>query len=180
MTSKELTFITKQLICMPLSKQHEEDYCALYTHHEIMRFVSPPLTKMEAKSAFHIALKQAKRRPQKHYIWAIHQQVDSRFCGIMGLSHEKASGRYFAGIMLLQHARGKGFSLESSWRLLEFVFDYLDLDSIYISHASNNVIVKQLSSKLGFVLCDSTQQGMPSEAAHYRLYKSQYLKKRVK
>lgn len=163
---------------MPLTEQQQDDYCRMYTDPEIMRYIGVPLTIEEANSAFYKTVKQAKNRPQKHFVWSINRKVDNRFCGIMGLAYEKVSKRHYAGIMLLKHARLKGLNMEAFLGLMEISFNRLCLDCVFVSHVSSNFIVERMSNKLGFIPCDSIEHGFQSDTVHYSLSKSQYLKKK--
>ena len=174
MMCSELSFDTKNLKCIPLAEQHHDDYCALYTDSENMHFIGSPLTRTKAKKAFLKTLEQAQNHPDKNYIWAIHQHQDNRFCGIIGLTRRKSSKRDHCGIILLKHARYKGYNMEASVGMLDTVFKQLPLSQVFASHAVNNRVVGKMLIRLGFQKFELSTSDSVFEEQHYSVTKMQY------
>jgi ribosomal-protein-alanine N-acetyltransferase len=148
---------TERLLLEPVSESRLEEFVALTSDPETMRFWSPigPFSRAEAEQRFGEAL----ARTRKHGFgrrWIVAKDTGSGL-GFTETKHfgpscpDVSPGEVEIGWMLTPSAWGRGYGTEAGRAIRDEAFDRLELDSLVAEHHPGNVASGRVMEKLGMV-----------------------------
>lgn len=128
-----------------LDSTDEALYCGLYGDTETMRFVTTPLTKVQAQRSFYGALRST---PEQY--WFV-MALDGTAVGLCGVSAFNASGTQAeVGLMLCPHAHGRGIATAGLHALVDWAFATLAVEALTANSASENRAAHRVTERVGF------------------------------
>jgi len=129
-----------------------------------MRNCGGALTIEQTKKHFANALKSIKQNKKTVINWAIIEKSSNQFIGFQALSWQKPThspkptdvplNQVEIGIVLTTIANGKQYPEEAMGALMEYAFNYQNIDRINAFYARKNLATQRFVTKLGFIVND--------------------------
>ncbi|WP_338869353.1 GNAT family protein [Spirosoma sp. SC4-14] len=125
----ELT--TERLRLRQILLEDENDFFALRSNPEIMRFIPRPIARTVADAAQLILNINNGIRQNEHITWGISQKSDPKIIGTIGyVRMAKQHYRAEVGYLLSNDYRGKGIMQEALQAVIDYGFQVMKLHSI--------------------------------------------------
>ena len=171
------SFTTARLLIRPFIQEDEEPYCQLYADEKVMRNCGGVFTLAQAKKNFGNALKAIQRKKKTVLNWAIIERTSNQFIGFQALSWQKPTqtpkpsidniNQIEIGIMLISKANGKQYPEEAMGALMEYAFNYQNVDRINAFYANKNLATKRFLKKLQFTFDPDLQDNSTENSYQY-------------
>jgi RimJ/RimL family protein N-acetyltransferase len=173
---------TDNLILRPLKTHDKKIFCQLYTNPTTMAYIAPVYSDKKASNSFNSACNFNENNERTVNTWAIELsntksslKIDSdnaystthvNTIGMVMLYDEwqkKALSTIEIGILLLPDKTGQSFGKEALSGLLTHCFNNLSFHQINIRFHPNNLAMRSVSKKLGFLPITNTK---PNNNSH--------------
>ncbi|TPH15162.1 GNAT family N-acetyltransferase [Litorilituus lipolyticus] len=171
------SFTTERLLIRPFIPDDEELYCQLFTDEKIMRNSGGVIKLEQTKKNFANSLKAIEKKKKAVLNWAIIEKESLEPIGFQALSWLKPShspkpnkediNQVEIGIMLLTKANGKQYPEEAMGALMEYAFNYQNIDRINAFYANKNLATKRFLKKLQFTFEDELQPTTTKNSYQY-------------
>lgn len=177
------SFTTKRLLIRPFIQEDESLYCQLFIDEKVMRHSGGVIKLEQAQKNFANSLKAIVKKKKSVFNWAIVEKESLEVIGFQALSWLKPShppkpnkdeiNQVEIGIMLLTKANGKQYPEEAMGALMEYAFNYQNIDRINAFYANKNLATKRFLKKLQFTL-EPTLQPTTAENGYQYFDKIQW------
>jgi len=177
------SFTTERLLIRPFIPDDEELYCQLFTDEKVMRHSGGVIKLEQAKKNFTNSLKAIEKKKKSVLNWAIVEKESLQPIGIQAISWQNPTqtpkpsidniNQVEIGIMLLTKANGKQYPEEAMGALMEYAFNYQNIDRINAFYANKNLATKRFLKKLQFTL-EPTLQPTTAENSYQYFDKPQW------
>ncbi len=120
---------------------------------------------------------------KKQEVWAIYHKEDQQVIGSVGVHRKSLNGSYELGYVLSEDYWGQGLVLEASESIIEYCFDTMEIDVLYVEHFEENVQSRRVIEKLGFTFVELLKEsftvynGEKKNCLKYKIEKEDYYAK---
>jgi RimJ/RimL family protein N-acetyltransferase len=158
-------FSTQRLVFTPISEADAPLFCDLYCDPQTMRFISQPMSRERAARAFHRIIGETRQAAADQVFFtmspvACQAAVDtdasadafepSAAIGISSIHHiDSPNRRAEAGIVLGSQHWDRGYAREILAGLIQFAFERLPLDEIWVQIHADHTVVEKLVVSVG-------------------------------
>lgn len=147
----QLVIETERLILRQLQQEDADDLYVILSDPVTMQYYPRPYTKQETKDWIERSIKSYQ---EKGYgLWAVILKENNIFIGQCGISDQNINGKVVPeiGYQIYRTFWNKGYGTEAARASLQFGFNDLDLDEIYIHTYIKNLPSIKIAEKLGMI-----------------------------
>ena len=146
-----MVFETSRLLLRPLTMDDFENFFALYSDVDVMRFIRPPKSREETFLFLQENIDHYKQQPG-YGRWAIIEKESSHFIGIFMLNPSTiCKGEIELGYSFLKEYWGRGFATEVAAGGMDYAFIKLGLLELVAITQPGNKASQQVLLKSGFL-----------------------------
>jgi ribosomal-protein-alanine N-acetyltransferase len=157
---------TVRLVLRPLESGDLDDYAAMYSDPEVMRFLGGVATRTEAAQRLDRRMRDYER--QGYGVMAVLERETAAFVGRCGLTHWEIEGvdELEIGYAFARSAWGKGYATEAATAVRDYGLDALGVRRLVSLVAPENVRSAAVARKLGM----SHERDVEFHGGLHRLY----------